>query len=212
MAVRPVFVCDLTNEYFKSIDVEFVYYPGFSVAQKQRCINSLHKSFVEQYDGKIIEISSKSSLDLGVKLSAFNLCDDKGVSVECKFQGSKVFEKGGPYTDILVMSSRDAKRDLRLRNSGLLRGFKYGRIEYPLEPKTAYYDWVYINTLWKYNRDLVTQIVEFDAFSDIEFNPKKSLNCQARALAIFVSLYRRNELKLALKSFKNFTAKIYKKI
>ena len=29
----------------------------------------------------------------------------------------------------------------------------------------------------------------FDAFSDIEFNPQKSFSCQARTLALCVSLY-----------------------
>ena len=30
----------------------------------------------------------------------------------------------------------------------------------------------------------------YDAFTDIEFNPDKSLNCQARAAAMFVALNR----------------------
>ena len=32
----------------------------------------------------------------------------------------------------------------------------------------------------------------FDAFTDIEFNPKKSFNCQAKSCSLFVSLLRRN--------------------
>jgi hypothetical protein len=35
--------------------------------------------------------------------------------------------------------------------------------------------------------------MKFEGFSDIVFNPKRSLNCQARAAALFVSLSQ-NEL------------------
>lgn len=30
--------------------------------------------------------------------------------------------------------------------------------------------------------------MQFDTFTDIEFNPQKSINCQARTVAIFVTL------------------------
>lgn len=211
MAIRPVFLSNFQNEYVREVDVEFKYYPGFSVSQKQRCINSLHQSFLSNYDKKIIEISSKSLCDLGVRLSAFNLCDNNGISVECKFQSSKIFEKGGPYKDILNLSARGAKKDLRLRNSGLLKGFEFNGHIYPLTPKTAFYDWIYINTLWQYNRNLAIQITEYDAFTDIEFNPKKSLNCQARALAMFVTLFCKDEHIQILNDFEVFADKLYEK-
>ena len=35
---------------------------------------------------------------------------------------------------------------------------------------------------------------EHDAFTDIEFNPKKSFNCQARSCALFVALTMRSAL------------------
>lgn len=61
--------------------------------------------------GKILEFFTKSRKELGVKLSAFNLTrysikKNKEYSVECLFQGSKIFEKGGLYQEIFNMSSR----------------------------------------------------------------------------------------------------------
>ena len=38
---------------------------------------------------------------------------------------------------------------------------------------------------------LAEKILDYNVFTDIEFNHKKSINCQARAAAIFVSLSKR---------------------
>lgn len=57
-----------------------------------------------------------------------------------------------------------------------------------------FYDFLYINALIS-NPDLCERVMGYDTFTDIEFNPKKSLNCQARAMAIFVTLKRNNLLK-----------------
>lgn len=40
------------------------------------------------------------------------------------------------------------------------------------------------------NPALAETVLSYDAFTDIEFNPQKSLNCQAAAAARFVSLHR----------------------
>ena len=70
-----------------------------------------------------------------------------------------------------------------------------------------FYDFLYINALIS-NPDLCERVMGYDTFTDIEFNPKKSLNCQARAMAIFVILKKNNLLKdyLAHRLFK----KIYR--
>ena len=34
------------------------------------------------------------------------------------------------------------------------------------------------------NQNLINNIIQFDAFTDIEFNPAKSINCQARSVAL----------------------------
>jgi GrpB-like predicted nucleotidyltransferase (UPF0157 family) len=72
----------------------------------------------------LLEISSKSDREIGRRLSAFHqrihLKDGRVVSLECAFQGSKVFESGGPFADLLDTEPRDAKRDVRLKVSASL--------------------------------------------------------------------------------------------
>ena len=99
------------------------------ISQKQKSINSLHSAAKEQLGLKnILEISSKSESPLGVELSAFNLQltsqNNIKASVEVFFQGSKVFSEGGPFTDLYLKTSREAKKDSRLKESGNLVEFK----------------------------------------------------------------------------------------
>jgi hypothetical protein len=47
---------------------------------------------------------------------------------------------------------------------------------------------------------------KIDGFTDIEFNPEKSVNCQARSCAFFVALEKRDLLDEAMSSFENFSA------
>lgn len=110
------------------------------------------------------------------------------MSVECAYQGSKVFENGGPYHELYSVSSREAKTDERLKNSGELVAFNFCGEAFPTEPKTAFYDWLYMNALCQKKADLVKELEEFQGFSDIVFNPNRSINCQARAAALFISL------------------------
>lgn len=212
MANRPVYHSITKAPYYEAIDVTFKFYSGFSVAQKQKSIQSLHKQYSMLYpDHAILEISSKSTSKLGVSLSAFNLnikTKSSIFSVECAFQSSKVFENGGPYTDLLQKSSREAKRDPRLRESGKLISFQCFNMLFPLEPKDYFYNWLYVNTL-NQNKDLAKEIVKYDSFSDIEFNPKRSVNCQARAVAIFVGLSKSKKLEEAMKSKESFFKVVY---
>ncbi len=200
MAERPVFICNLGRPCYTEKIVSFTYYSGFSVVQKQRCIRSLHEAFDSVCpEHRVLEISSKSDSDLGVRLSAFNLKFESESSfyIENIFQSSKVFENGGPYTELLFVSPKDAKRDERLKTSGRLQRFEYAGRRWPLEPRTMFYDWLYMIALSR-DEELSSAIMEYDAFTDIEFNPKKSLNCQARSAAIFVSLAKQGMLKDSL--------------
>ncbi len=193
MAFRPVFVMTEKAPYVNVIMSEFSWNGGFAVTQKQKNIVALHKSFLSRFPKhNPLEISSKSLQEIGVKLSAFNLrknvpSKNKSIPVECIFQGGKVFSGGGPFIDMYDMLPREAKRDERLKSSGLLRNFYFEGEKFPLTPKTAFYDWLYINAIME-NKELADQILQFDSFTDIEFNPDKSINCQARAAAMFVSL------------------------
>ena len=140
----------------------------------------------------ILEISGKSMSRLGVSLSAFNLLlktpNGRKMTVVCAYQGSKVFENGGPYHELYSVPSRAVKTDDRLRNSGVLIAFNFCGEEFPTEPKTAFYDWLYMNALYQKKRDFVKELEAYQGFSDIVFNPNRSINCQARAAALFVSL------------------------
>lgn len=200
MAHRPTYIPHSKNEFLvKTEMVEFKYYSGFSVVQKQKSIDELHNSIQEKYGfDNILEVSSKSKKELGVALSAFNLTiTDKTTketySVECAFQSSKVFENGGAYTDLLKMTSKQAKRDERLINSGKLIGFEFHNTKWQLNPLTAFYDWLYINAL-NQNVQFHNELMKYQTFTDIEFNPKKSINCQAYSIAMFVALAKRNLL------------------
>lgn len=212
MANRPVFMATDNKKLCLRFNVDFEYFSGFSVKQQQRCINSLHKSFSKIYpEKKVLEISSKSENEAGIRLSAFNLMinkNEKEYSVESAFQGSKVFEKGGPYTDMLSMTSRQAKKDERLKNSGRIISFEYEGETFSTEPETYFYNWLYINAL--YSQPLLSEeILNFDAFTDIAFNPQKSINCQAEAAAIFVSLHRQGLLEEALRDKEAFLRIVY---
>lgn len=207
MAIRPVFCIYNRIPYVKVVSIEFTFHSGFAVSQKQKSYLSLQTNYLEKHpDSNILEISSKSMESLGVELSAFNLMiktNQREFSVESAFQSSKVFEKGGPYTDILDKNAREAKKDIRLKNSGKLISFQYFGRQYPLEPKDYFYNWLYINSLYL-NKPLMQQIVKYNSFTDIEFNPDKSINCQAKAIALFVSLYKEDLLEESLKSQENF--------
>jgi len=42
------------------------------------------------------------------------------------------------------------KRDMRLKESGPLTGFKFENFWFPSEPKTAFYDWLYITSPYEH--------------------------------------------------------------
>lgn len=209
MATRPVFVPRRSaTAYVRQIDVEFQWFPGMAVSQKQRSIESLHSAARSRLGVlKVLEISSKSTNPLGVKLSAFHLTlsvAGRGrVPVEVAYQASKRFEHSGPFMDLMSVSPREAKGDERLKSSGRLLAFSFEGEDWPLEPKTAFYDWLYLRALGT-NPDLACQLSGYEAFTDIEFNPEKSVNCQARAAALYVALERETLLPRGLGSRAEF--------
>jgi hypothetical protein len=200
---------------YKELLVEFEYHNGFAITQKQKSIKSMHKQ-INLIDPtlRVLEVSTKSPQPVGVNLSAFNLnfYDEelmKEFPIENVFQSSKVFEHGGPYRDLLYVHPKEAKRDVRLKSSGNLTHFESNVQKWELEPKSMFYDWIYIKSLMR-NQLLVDEIIDYNAFTDIEFNQSKSFNCQARSAAIFVSLYKSNNLDNVVND-KNLFVKIYGK-
>lgn len=210
MAKRLFFRID-SNGIYESL-IEFKFYTGFAVSQKQKSISSLHNEISKIYSGKILEASSKSPNELGKMLSAFNLkvkIDGKLIPLENVFQSSKVFKNGGPYVDLLNVSPLEAKKDERLRNSGKIIGFNFNGKNYPIEPKTLFYDWIYCRALSHYS-SYISKLNDYSIFTDIEFNHEKSINCQARAIAIFVYLKNNDLLASAISSIENFEKIAYR--
>ncbi len=216
MAKRICFIPEPNGTpMYRELLIEFRYYGGFAISQKQKSIIELHNNIrcvYEKPDLKILEVSTKSANPIGVALSAFNLMYhnvNTGVEyrIENVFQAAKVFEKGGPYDDLLYMQPKDAKKDERLKSSGKLINFTHNNVTWELIPKTMFYDWIYIQSLYR-NKELSNEIPKYDAFTDIEFNHEKSINCQARSAAIYVALYKKGNLDKVISSKDEFR-KIY---
>src|SRR5438309_9713055 len=105
MARRPVFKPALSGPpNVEEVYLEFHWHPGFAKVQAQKSIASLHQAATAKGLAPVLEISTKSPDSLGVSLSAFNLAlrtpQGQPISVESAFQGSKVFERGGPFRDL----------------------------------------------------------------------------------------------------------------
>lgn len=218
MAKRPVYIPTIARDRLVTTQyVEFQWFPGMAVSQKQKSIDSLHTSAMQLPNiTKMLEISSKSREPIGVALSAFNLMINtqkfnRTFSVESAYQSSKVFERGGPFLDILEKTSIEAKKDPRIQESGRLVGFRFFGVDWELEPLTAFYDWLYINALKK-RPTYADKIRDYSAFTDIEFNPERSINCQAYSVALFVSLQRRNLLDYATSSKSAFLEVVTKAV
>ena len=187
MAKRPAFFVHqgkVVSEIYS-----FEWYSGFAVSQKQKSIKSLHNAIRKaDVNAKPLEISTKSMENIGIKLSAFNLQIDN-YTLENIFQSAKVFENGGPYLDLLDLSPKEAKRDERLHNSGSLKAFRYQNEDFPLIPKTVFYDFIYITAIKKsLTAEEINTILQYNYFTDIEFNPVKSINTQA-ILKLIVTEY-----------------------
>lgn len=206
-ALRPVYyVSNKKGSYIIERNVEFQWNAGITLVQKKKNVIALHNAAKEIGVFPILEISTASENNFGKQASAFNLSikiKNKKIPIESAYQGSKKFDSGGPYIDIYNMSGHNAKKDIRLQNSGRLLEFDFAGSVWPLEPKNMFYDWLYISALVQ-NMKLGKNLLAYKGFTDISFNPKKSINCQARAAALFVALYSRGILMNVIQNKKYF--------
>jgi hypothetical protein len=72
---------------------------------------------------------------------------------------------------------------------------------------TAFYDWLYVTAIFPHREWLTKRLkgdFNYAGFTDIEFNPHKSVNCQARSCALFVELIHEGLLETAVSSPENF--------
>ena len=165
MATRPVFVpLSEAAHFVGERHFDFQWHPGFALAQKRRNIQALHDAVIVAGYGRILEVSTKSPDEIRRRLSAFNLNvtleEGTAIPLECAFQGSKVFEDGGPFTELYSAEPRAAKRDPRLHGSGQLVEFSFEAQRMPITPPTAFYDWLYINALLRAGISLDTVICQ----------------------------------------------------
>jgi len=198
VARRTIFIPSRKSDNFViNEEVEFNWSPGLAISQKQKSIKSLHEKAKQKLNLKdILEISSKSNEEHGKLASAFNLkfsWQGKNSSVESFYQGSKVFKHAGPFTDLYEKSSKNAKKDKRIKDSGDLLGFSFFDEKWTLEDD--FYTWIYLIGLTQ-NKKLSESLLQYEAFTDIEFNEKKSFNCQAYSAAFYVSLVKNKKMNL----------------
>lgn len=192
---------------------------------------------------EILEVSTAShDYEVGQALSAMNLIyvdpeTQESYPVENWFQSSKTFVKDGiergPYRELLEV--RLAKRyvnphpdkktveqhkgdmlfdDIQREIAGSqMSCFKLSGTEYPLLPKSAFYDYLYVSALCQpQNSTLAEGLMRFRVFTDIMFNPgtgkNKKFNTQARSCAIYVALRKRNQLGAEMLSYRDFVASV----
>lgn len=214
MAERYIYYVDQNNQYHKEF-VSFDWFPGFAKSQYQKSSESLIKNFHKKYPNyHTLEVSSASSSRVGVAASAFNLkmkIRNEKYTVEQLFQAGKVFENNGSQMRLLGYSPRYAKKEIRsIGENDKLIGFQLFGKRFDLNPPTLFYNWLYVNALAQpHNLKLSSKISEYDAFSDIHFNPGRSINTQAESCAFYVKLKRSGEIENALKSIDNFRSILY---
>lgn len=156
---------------------------------------------------KVFVCLAKDELDAPIQLS-FEMHEALG-------------NRTGPFPELYPRDPREVRRIVRERSDDCtvfirimdyvdekpafhrLSSFKLDGVRWPLEPKTAFYDWLYLNAL-KANPELAAAVETYDAFTDIEFNPDRSLNCQARSAALWISLRHAGLLDEALSSREAF--------
>ena len=210
MASRPSFFPNFDAIGVKTRYFDFEWHPGFAPSQKKKNVAGLHCAIAAWRPGcKALEISRRSELDAGVALSAFNLklpVSGTPCTVEAVFQAGKVFAGGvGPFPEMRTHGSKEVRDFVRERAGirSLVAFEDADGVRWPLTPRTAFYDWLYLKALAA-NPDLAAAVEEFDCFTDIEFNPDRQLNCQAAAAALWRSLKHACRLEEALSSQEAF--------
>lgn len=222
MAKRYIYYIDNDNKYHQEL-IDFKWFPGLSKSQYKRSSFSLISAFNEKHSNdnlNVLEISTASDNHLGIKCSAFNLRvianNSKVYTVEQIFQAAKYFDGDNDKSQkkrasriLDKKSSYSAKKLAReLGQKQKLVKFRIGGKDYPLCPQTSFYNWVYINVLHQH-KELAEGICKYQGFSDIYFNPKRSINTQAEACARYVFLVKTGLLDHSLDSFDNFVDDVY---
>lgn len=181
----------------------FDWSPGMSRVVKEARIRALHESIRAEYPtARILEVSTKSSSPLGVGLSAFNLRLPPafgGGILESTYQSAKVYQnrQGDLFTQqgLAALAPVLAKKGNSLHSDLTLAFFDFNGNQWPANPGSLFYDFLFWVAIWE-QPNSVSQLGEFDFFTDIEFNKSalgfqegKSFNSQAKSCALVKTLF-----------------------
>lgn len=196
----------------------FNFAPGLSPTQKKKNIIALQAVAKKEAGLKnILEISSKSEDEIGRKLGAFSLTltiKEGEYFLESIFQGSKILKnpvtdkQEGPFPNIFKEAAHNARKQIegyQEENKLDIYGYYLDKVHYPSGPGSVFYDWLYLRALIQHETWIKEDLHgHYDAYTDIEYNPKSRIACQARSFAIAQILISRQELHKAANDFKYF--------
>jgi len=200
MATRPVFVPDTDPDQPQLVhvhEIDFQWLPGRSQEQKKENIAKLHAAAKSHNLSPLLEVSADSDHSLGYQVCDANLAveDDRSylVPLMAAYHGSKVFNGGGPFTDLYLKHGDDITGDERLKTSGNQIGFRFMGLEWGKRSETLFYDWLTIHAINRY-RKLSTGIPHFNGFTEIDCPSGGEKVCHARSCAYYVALVAKNLL------------------
>ena len=206
MAERPVFLPKNSWPFYTTEEVSFKWYAGFALIQKRRNIEGIHEAYLTLHpQARLLEASSKSANPFGESLSPFYLegeLDGRKYPVECIFQASKVFQKGGPFPQLLDMPAVKAKTTSLTKSAGPLLYYEYAGERWPLDPRGWLFNYIYLKALQGHPEKLA-EIEGYTGFTDVAMSPKGS-TCQAEALAMALGLRHKGLFDEALASIPDF--------
>ena len=209
MATRPCFRPLENVVGYKTVESgPFVWNGGFALSQKQKNVVALHEA-IRKADpsAKVLEISDRSLQPLGVSLSIPHLrmhCHGAPCMIESVFLASQIFAGGvGPFPRLCSQCACDVALFVgEVLGDPHVVGFELDGERWDAKSRLAFFFHLYLKALGD-NPELADGLMEYDAFTDIEFNPKRQINCQAAAAAFYVSLRSQNILEWAMQAQEN---------
>jgi type I restriction enzyme M protein len=133
--------------------------------------------------------------------------------VESVYQSSKVFNNKTQLKYLLNFEPLEAKREVNeyQKNNGLyITHFNFFGETISIIPESLFYDYLYIKAIMQ-DPILSVKLLDYNCFTDIEFNQKTQISSQARSCAIFVFLAQNKLLDRYMKCVEDFR-KVYEKI
>lgn len=178
--------------------------------RQRREVDSLHERFkYYRPDFKMLEISSISREPLGVAVSAANLRDPRGNLTEAVYLGSRVYEQGQLEHLYHASSTVEAMRITKASEHNMFSSYNWYGKAVPTNPLTLMKYWIWCDAVYN-QKDLMNQIVEYDAFTNYFCNTSKDyFGTYPEAAALFVTLYRNGILDTAMDSVESLARLAY---